>query len=142
MFAPCWKYCSCNWDKSCRMKVPPYAILIPWIRLPRAAQSHSGSSILKRSAPACSVISTALCISDMSLKCFRHCGLTYFLDWLLPHQNRLTLVTCLVLLAHRNSIRKKVGAKRLSLFGSSKWHTHFQSQSTVIEPICHHRKYE
>lgn len=106
--------------------------LIPWISMPRAALSHSQSSILKRSAPMCSVISTALCISDMSLKCFRHCDLTYFLEWLLPRQNRLTIVTCLVLLAHRNSIRNKVAAKRLSLFRGLKWHSNFQSQSS-----CH-----
>lgn len=85
----------------------------------------------------CSVISTALCISDMSLKCSKRCDLTYFLEWLLPHQNRLTLVTCLVLLAHRNSIRNKVAAKRLSLFRGLKWHSHFQSQSTVMWQICH-----
>lgn len=99
--------------------------LIPWISMPRAALSHSQSSILKRSTPVCSVISTALCISDMSLKCSGHCDLTYFLEWLLPHQNRLTLVTCLVLLAHRNSNRNKVAAKCLSLFRGLKWHSHF-----------------
>lgn len=114
--------------------------LIPWISMPRAALSHSQSSILKRSAPVCSVISTALCVSDMSLKCFRHCDLTYFLEWLLPHQNRLTIVTCLVLLAHRNSIRNKVAAKRLSLFRGLKWHSNFQSQASVIEQICHKKQ--
>lgn len=108
---------SCHWDKSCGIKAPPPAAAwIQWIRMQRAAQSHSRSSILRRSAPVCSAISTALCISDMSLKCVRLCDLTYFLEWLPPHQNRLTLVTRLVLLAHRNSIRNKVAANCLSLF--------------------------
>lgn len=82
--------------------------LIPWISMPRAAPSHSQSSILKSSAPVCSVISAALCIYNTSLKCPGLRDVTYLLEWLFLHPNRLTLVTCSVLLAHRHRMRTRL----------------------------------